>query len=427
MPRAGKSQPPFDAVLKRGLDGQRSPGADECPDAETLAAYCERALPAAQSARWEEHFSNCARCQGALAAIARARTPDRNPARSLTSRRWEVYAALAAGVAGISIVATLMRSARRPLSTADTLSHIEVAAPAQVNREAQIQAKDSGAVIALNEPARPPNPPSEPRSAERPAVGGLMGLGSSGIPTVNTRPPTTGPNSVVNEEARAQLFAKTMRLGIARPKEPAVHGPPAMRAFVGESSQAAGAGSQQQLAKAETQSEAEGAPAAPFPPPPAPMAERESAASNALGAPRSAPAGGSAGGLYAPPSDVSMAEQGPPQSISIRTADGVERWRLGTNGTIEHLASDGQWTHQDSGVTADLSAGAAPSSTVCWAVGAGGTVLRTTDGKHWQKLASPTPVNLAAVSAQDAVSAVVTTAGGLRFATTDGGRTWQPM
>ncbi len=261
-------------------------------------------------------------------------------------------------------------------------------------------AKGSGAVIALNEPARPPNRPSEPGSAEHPAFRGVMGLGSIGIPTVKTRPPTTGPNSAVKEEVRAQLFAKTMRLGIARRKEPAVHSPPAILPFVGEPSQAAGAGSQQQLANAEIRPEAEGAPAAP---PPAPVAERESGASNAPGAPRSAPAGGSAGALYAP-SDVSIAGQGPPQSVSIRTADGVERWRLGANGTIEHLVSEGQWRRQDSGVTADLSAGAAPSPTVCWAVGAGGTVLRTTDGEHWQKLASPAPVNLIAVSAQDAVS-----------------------
>jgi len=422
LQRAGKSQPPFDAVLKRGLDGQRSPGA-ECPDAQTLAAYCERALPAAQSARSEEHFSNCARCQGALAAIARARTPDRAAARSLTTRRWELYAALAAGVAGISIVATLMRSARRPLSTADTLSRNEVAAPAQVHREAQAKARDSRSVIALNEPARPPTPPSEPGSADQPEPEAVTGFGSSGIPTEITRPSTTGQNSVVNEEARPQLLAKRMRLGMERRKEPAVHGPPAMRAFV-KSAQAAGTGSQQQLANAEAQSEAEGAPAAPPPPPPAPVAGRGSAASNAPSVPISAPAGGSAGALYAP-SDIS--EQGLPQSVSIRTADGVERWRLGANGTIEHVASDGQWTRQDSGVTIDLSAGAAPSSTVCWAVGAGGTVLRTTDGEHWQKLASPTPVNLAAVSAHDAVSAVVTTAGGQRFATTDGGRTWRPM
>lgn len=407
LQRAGKQQPPFDAVLKRGLDKQRNPGGAECPDAATLAAYWERALPADQSARWEEHFSTCARCQGALAAIARARTPDRAAARRLTARRWELYAALAAGVAGISIVATLMRPERRALLPADTISRSEMAAPAQAYKEAPPRAKDSGAVIALNEPARPPNPPPEPRSAGEPAAGELMGL---------------GPRAIFEHRL---LAAKIMKPGTQRRKElkePGVHSFPAMRAFVGESSPTAGAGSQQQLAKAETRPEAEGVAAPPLPPA-APMLEREIASSNAPGAPRSAPAGGSP-----PLSAASIADQGrPPRSVLIRTADGVERWRLGANGTIEHLTSDGHWMGQDSGVTVDLSAGAAPSFTVCWAVGAGGTVLRTTDGEHWHKLAAPTAANLATVSAQDADSAVVTTGGGQRFATADGGRTWQPM
>ena len=117
----------------------------------------------------------------------------------------------------------------------------------------------------------------------------------------------------------------------------------------------------------------------------------------------------------------------PPLIVSIRTPDGAERWRLGGNGMIQHLGSEGEWTLQESGVTADLTAGAAPSLNVCWAVGEGGIVLRTTDGAHWQKLTSPTSANLAAVSAQDAASAIVTTAAGERFATNDGGRTWRPL
>ena len=181
LQRPGKQQPPFDAVLKRGLNAQRDPGgADQCPDDATLAAYCARALPAAQSARWEEHFSNCARCQGVLAAMARARTPGRSAARSLTARRWEVYAALAAGIAGISIVATLMRSGRRPL-LADRLIRNQTAISAQAYNQAQEKAKDSGAVIALNEPAQAPGSPSEPRSAAEPAQQGMTSFGARSV------------------------------------------------------------------------------------------------------------------------------------------------------------------------------------------------------------------------------------------------------
>ena len=113
--------------------------------------------------------------------------------------------------------------------------------------------------------------------------------------------------------------------------------------------------------------------------------------------------------------------------VSVGTADGVERWRLGAGGMIQHLGTDGHWYRQASGVSNNLTAGAAPSPEVCWAVGTDGTVLLTTDGAHWHRLSSPTAKNLLAVSAVDASSAVVTAADGRRFATADGGRNWRPM
>jgi photosystem II stability/assembly factor-like uncharacterized protein len=117
----------------------------------------------------------------------------------------------------------------------------------------------------------------------------------------------------------------------------------------------------------------------------------------------------------------------PPVSVSIRTADGVERWRLGGSGMIQHLEPYGEWISQPSGVTANLTAGSAPSPSVCWAVGENGTVLRTIDGAHWQSVSSPTSADLAAVAARNADSAVLTTAGGERFTTSDGGRTWRAL
>ncbi len=80
---------------------------------------------------------------------------------------------------------------------------------------------------------------------------------------------------------------------------------------------------------------------------------------------------------------------------------------------------------QQSGVTTDLTAGAAPSATVCWIVGRSGTVIRTTDGEHWTLVITPTMENLAAVSAADANDATITTAGGRSFATSDGGANWR--
>jgi photosystem II stability/assembly factor-like uncharacterized protein len=113
--------------------------------------------------------------------------------------------------------------------------------------------------------------------------------------------------------------------------------------------------------------------------------------------------------------------------VWIRTADGIERWRLGAHGIIEHFTSDRGWIRQDSGVATNLTAGSAPSPNACWVVGSGGTILRTDDGERWQRVGSPTSANFAAVSAIDASSATVTTADGRRFSTSDTGRTWRPM
>jgi photosystem II stability/assembly factor-like uncharacterized protein len=83
------------------------------------------------------------------------------------------------------------------------------------------------------------------------------------------------------------------------------------------------------------------------------------------------------------------------------------------------------WQRQPTGVNAVLTAGAAPSRTVCWMVGAAGTVVRSVDGRSWQRLAFPEPIDLRAVRASDAAHAVVTAGDGRTFATADGGRTWQ--
>jgi hypothetical protein len=101
-------------------------------------------------------------------------------------------------------------------------------------------------------------------------------------------------------------------------------------------------------------------------------------------------------------------------------------WSVGKNGMILRLdPPDGRRHPQQSGVSIDLVAGAAASSSVCWVVGNGGTILRTTDGEHWAAVASPTTENLVAVSSVSAGDATVTTASSKSFVTSDGGVTWR--
>jgi len=109
----------------------------------------------------------------------------------------------------------------------------------------------------------------------------------------------------------------------------------------------------------------------------------------------------------------------------IASPDPSVRWRIGPSGSIQRSTDGGAtWEALTSGVTEDLTAGAAPSSTIVWIVGRSGAVLLSIDGRQWRRLAFPERVDLVAVRANDATIATVTTADGRTFRTADGGRTW---
>lgn len=110
--------------------------------------------------------------------------------------------------------------------------------------------------------------------------------------------------------------------------------------------------------------------------------------------------------------------------IDIRTPDPAVRWRIAGVRVERSIDAGSSWTPVLTGVTAEITAGAAASASVCWLVGRSGLVLLTTNGAAWQRLAFPEPTDLSAIRATDARNATVTTADGRQFSTTDGGRTW---
>jgi photosystem II stability/assembly factor-like uncharacterized protein len=100
-------------------------------------------------------------------------------------------------------------------------------------------------------------------------------------------------------------------------------------------------------------------------------------------------------------------------------------WIAGKDGMVQRRDENGVAHIQHSGVTTDLTAGAAPSASVCWIVGRSGTIIRTSDGgEHWTLITPPVTENFAAVSASSASDAMIATADGRRFATSDGGMSW---
>jgi len=101
------------------------------------------------------------------------------------------------------------------------------------------------------------------------------------------------------------------------------------------------------------------------------------------------------------------------------------RWRI-AGSVVEHSTDGGSsWAAVPTGIAAELTAGAAPSTLVCWLVGRGGVVLLTTDGRTWRRVAFPEITDLSAVRATDARTASVSTADGRILTTSDGGVTWE--
>jgi hypothetical protein len=112
--------------------------------------------------------------------------------------------------------------------------------------------------------------------------------------------------------------------------------------------------------------------------------------------------------------------------VEIVSSDPSVRWRIVGSAVERSVDGGSTWDAASTGLAAELTAGAAPSATVCWLVGRGGVVLLTTDGRTWRRVAFPEMTDLSAVRATDAGALVVSvsTADGRTFVTTDGGATW---
>src|ERR1700733_8011988 len=68
-----KSRRRDDALARRlgeALDEMDARSADDCPDAEILAAYAEEGLGQAETGKWESHFASCSRCRKILLVLA---------------------------------------------------------------------------------------------------------------------------------------------------------------------------------------------------------------------------------------------------------------------------------------------------------------------------------------------------------------------
>ena len=444
MTPADKNNEPLDAILRRATPAQPGPATPECADAESLAAYSDRSLAAADRDRLETHFADCMRCQLLLADIARAEESARAAMAAAEVpwyRRWRIaIPALAAVAAVVVYIATNRPATEEPRSD-----------------QVVAMAKHEAPMMQLAERAAAPELPAQaPQFAVPPS-------------------PAAAPasNEIAMNESRAREEAKRAapRMHHAAPPTPAVaEAPPA----AAPAPPSVDAGSVVAIAPAAPVVEPSSAPVAqPAPvskelasnqPEPETAQRTESmgyaapqlsgkAAAPGNGAMVAAPepatpaiAGGAAGqsetavgagapviGIGAAPASQKlppgMPQGGLPLGGWARGAvcprDKSVTWLVGKNGVIQKFYANGAMRWQYSGVTTDLLTGWAPSATVCWVVGLSGTIIRTTDGgDHWERITAPSADNLRMVVASSAEDATITTERGQSFATSDGGATW---
>ena len=367
---------------------QHTPGTGSCLDAETAAAWLEGGLTGGQLVAAQEHVAGCGSCQATLAALVRATpmVPEPEPWwRRALGARWLVPVAATATTIAIWVLVPREEFMRPPEQ------------PQTAAREASPSAESPAqSAVILAE-----------KSADETRVAGSPSPERSDPALQGARAPATASSDAREEQREAAPPSLQPRESELKADAPATPVPESARG-------------RQEAAPAVVGRAAEEtpAPAAAAPDPAASTAARSvPAPSTADRAPDQAGRFGTLQGSVTVQTQFTLASPGT-----------AFRWRIGRAGSVEFSTDAGiSWELRPTGVTADLTAGAAPGGTVCWVVGRGGTVLLTTDGRQWRRLASPTAADLNGVQATDARTATVTSVDGSRFQTVDGGATWERL
>jgi hypothetical protein len=371
-----------DAALERVL--RRLPSqepddelnADECLDAETIAAMAEGTLLPHPRALAAAHASACARCQAVLAAVIRTAPP-------AASKRawWRARSAMwLAPLAGVGVAVALWVAV-------DERGAPSATAPAPQSDQAY-------------EPRRPQ------LASEQTAPEFAPPASRDGVDTLS--------------RARRELKPST-----SVPAQPAVTGQaaaaPPSGAAVGEPDAFSAAPVPEPVAALQ-EPPPPAPPASPPFPTPRPVANSAPAASRA-----DATALVETGRVFDAAGGVSrVAAKASSPRTEVTSPDPRSRWRIG--GILVERSTDGgvTWTPQLTGTDVPLIAGSSPQPNVCWLAGAGGTVIISVDGLSWQRLLPPAAGSILSIAASSADAAVVTTSDGRSYATADRGRTWSP-
>lgn len=355
----------LEALLKRAsaaADAGPAPG-PECPDAEVMAAWLDGGLPKDLLATVRAHVGTCARCQVVAAVMTKLDSAGSEAARVQPARKWLGWLVpVAMAVATWAIWIYIPRP--EPL--------IDQEAAASATQVAQAPAPPVDA-FAADPKATAPRIPPVPPVDERKDAGKRVQVDRGGADQPAKKRDTDLAKAKPTEAGRAGEFRERQ----------------------------AGAGAAANATAPKTQ----GAAAAP----PSAAQPRVAAA-----APPSAQAKESAARF----------EQKLADKNELVSPDPLVRWQV--RGAILEKSMDAgkTWQPVRTGVTTELTSGAALSATTCWVVGRAGVVLLTTDGQTWRRITFPETTDLSAIRATDARTATVTTVDGREYTTSNAGGTW---
>jgi Photosynthesis system II assembly factor YCF48 len=434
-----------------------------CPEAEILAAYQERTLSLEEIARWGEHIRACTRCQESLALLEQtenmaAGDGDRQMVEELDTIKEQASAAAAFAARG-SVLQSENRlpaapvvaggppillgkpTARPPWGWLVPMGTLAAAVIVWIGvREIRTQHFNQGKNVQVAENRAPvPQPPALERAPAASArseaqLAQKIGPGATSVGTpAPAKPSAPSPlandrlSSTANElatENRKETPPSVPRGRIAAPPLPlpAYSNAPKSDAVGGAMTQRSAGASAQSAAALNSSLSAETKEAAKKMQPQTAAANPTAQATNTTLSYSSSPVPATEAGNLAGLARISV--EGPRY---IPTTDKNRTWRLGDAGSIERSTDGGKsWKAQNSGVSADLTAGSATSDEICWVVGKAGTVLLTTDGgKHWKRISSPITDDLGGVHATDADHAFLWDVPNRKsFETSDSGATW---